>query len=268
MERRGHAGPDIVAGGDRSSSPAPAGLGCRRPAPETRETIVCWRCRKPSRRKPSATACTEAVSALSAFPMGVTASGQAKGYAYWSVRCKNGKSYVVQIPPSAKRSGGRGRLPGAARHRQGMLQEVLRRAGPGSPAQRRAADRIPKAEILFPPMRVRAVLLDHRRRFGRSAGGGRRRTGTRRQKAAIRAAIPNLTGALPRIETRSRQEAPRSYRPAAATASLLVRAQLRQFQGEAAAGCGAARHRPRQSPPRPVTPAPADVKLPIRPAAA
>jgi hypothetical protein len=37
-----------------------------------------------------------------AFPMGVTASGHAKGTAYWSVRCKNGKSYAVQIPPRGK----------------------------------------------------------------------------------------------------------------------------------------------------------------------
>ncbi len=39
---------------------------------------------------------------VEAFPMGMTASGRAKGYAYWSVRCQNGKSYVVQIPPSVK----------------------------------------------------------------------------------------------------------------------------------------------------------------------
>lgn len=39
---------------------------------------------------------------IEAFPMGVTPSGRAKGYAYWSVRCKNGKSYVVQIPPNVK----------------------------------------------------------------------------------------------------------------------------------------------------------------------
>jgi hypothetical protein len=39
---------------------------------------------------------------VEAFPMGVTASGRAKGYAYWSVRCKNGKSYVVQIPPNTR----------------------------------------------------------------------------------------------------------------------------------------------------------------------
>ncbi|HUC73438.1 MAG TPA: hypothetical protein VMS01_19770 [Stellaceae bacterium] len=39
---------------------------------------------------------------VEAFAMGVTTSGRAKGYAYWSVRCKNGKSYVVQIPPNVK----------------------------------------------------------------------------------------------------------------------------------------------------------------------
>ncbi len=39
---------------------------------------------------------------LEAFPMGVTASGRAKGDAYWSVRCKDGKSYAVQIPPRGK----------------------------------------------------------------------------------------------------------------------------------------------------------------------
>jgi hypothetical protein len=41
---------------------------------------------------------------VEAFPMGVTASGRAKGDAYWSVRCKNGKSYAVQIPPRGKRA--------------------------------------------------------------------------------------------------------------------------------------------------------------------
>ncbi len=39
---------------------------------------------------------------VEAFPMGVTARGRARGTAYWSVRCKNGKSYVVQIAPDAK----------------------------------------------------------------------------------------------------------------------------------------------------------------------
>lgn len=41
---------------------------------------------------------------VEAFPMGVTASGKARGTAYWSVRCKNGKSYVVQIAPNKKGS--------------------------------------------------------------------------------------------------------------------------------------------------------------------
>ena len=38
----------------------------------------------------------------SPFQMGVTASGKAKGYAYWSVRCKDGRSYFVEITPDAK----------------------------------------------------------------------------------------------------------------------------------------------------------------------
>jgi hypothetical protein len=32
-----------------------------------------------------------------AFYMGQTASGQARGTAYWSVACKDGHSYVIQI---------------------------------------------------------------------------------------------------------------------------------------------------------------------------
>jgi hypothetical protein len=39
---------------------------------------------------------------VSAFPMGVTATGKAKGTAYWSVGCKNGKSYVVYFPRNTK----------------------------------------------------------------------------------------------------------------------------------------------------------------------
>ncbi len=39
---------------------------------------------------------------VEAFPMGVTATGKAKGTAYWSVRCKNAKSYIVQIAPNKK----------------------------------------------------------------------------------------------------------------------------------------------------------------------
>ena len=37
----------------------------------------------------------------SPFPMGVTATGRAKGYAYWSVRCKDGRSFAVQITPKS-----------------------------------------------------------------------------------------------------------------------------------------------------------------------
>jgi hypothetical protein len=38
----------------------------------------------------------------SPFQMGVTTSGKAKGYAYWSVRCKDGRSFAVQITPDRK----------------------------------------------------------------------------------------------------------------------------------------------------------------------
>ena len=37
-----------------------------------------------------------------AFPMGVTATGKAKGLAYWSVRCQDGRSFAVQIAPNAE----------------------------------------------------------------------------------------------------------------------------------------------------------------------
>ena len=40
--------------------------------------------------------------AVSAFPMGVTSTGKAKGLAYWSVRCKDGRSFAVQIAPDAQ----------------------------------------------------------------------------------------------------------------------------------------------------------------------
>jgi hypothetical protein len=36
------------------------------------------------------------------FSMGVTTSGKAKGYAYWSVRCKDGRSFAVQITPKSQ----------------------------------------------------------------------------------------------------------------------------------------------------------------------
>ena len=37
-----------------------------------------------------------------AFPMGVTKTGKAKGFAYWSVRCKDGRSFAIQIAPNAE----------------------------------------------------------------------------------------------------------------------------------------------------------------------
>ena len=39
---------------------------------------------------------------VSAFPMGVTSTGKAKGLAYWSIRCKDGRSFAVQIAPDAQ----------------------------------------------------------------------------------------------------------------------------------------------------------------------
>jgi hypothetical protein len=36
------------------------------------------------------------------FPMGVTTTGKAKGFAYWSVRCKDGRSFAIQIAPNAQ----------------------------------------------------------------------------------------------------------------------------------------------------------------------
>ncbi len=39
---------------------------------------------------------------VEAFPMGVAKAGPAKGAAYWSVRCQNGKSYAVEFPPNRK----------------------------------------------------------------------------------------------------------------------------------------------------------------------
>ena len=36
------------------------------------------------------------------FPMGVTQTGKAKGYAYWSVRCKDGRSFAIQITPKSQ----------------------------------------------------------------------------------------------------------------------------------------------------------------------
>ena len=37
-----------------------------------------------------------------AFPMGVTRAGKAKGFAYWSLRCQDGRSFAIQIAPNAE----------------------------------------------------------------------------------------------------------------------------------------------------------------------
>jgi hypothetical protein len=37
-----------------------------------------------------------------AFPMGVTSKGKARGFAYWSVRCKDGRSFALQIAPNGE----------------------------------------------------------------------------------------------------------------------------------------------------------------------
>jgi hypothetical protein len=39
---------------------------------------------------------------VEAFQMGVMRTGPAKGAAYWSVRCQNGRSYAVEFPPNPK----------------------------------------------------------------------------------------------------------------------------------------------------------------------
>jgi hypothetical protein len=38
----------------------------------------------------------------SPFPMGVVTTAKWKGLAYWSVRCKDGRSFAVQIAPDPK----------------------------------------------------------------------------------------------------------------------------------------------------------------------
>src|SRR5262245_3576154 len=37
-----------------------------------------------------------------AFPMGVVNTTKLKGLAYWSVRCKDGRSFAIQIAPNAE----------------------------------------------------------------------------------------------------------------------------------------------------------------------
>ena len=57
----------------------------------------------PDRRATSlANSLGQGCAGTSAFPMGVTRTGAAKGFAYWSVRCKDGRSFAVQISPDGK----------------------------------------------------------------------------------------------------------------------------------------------------------------------
>jgi hypothetical protein len=39
---------------------------------------------------------------VSAFPMGVANTDKWKGIAYWSVRCKDGRSFAIQISPNGQ----------------------------------------------------------------------------------------------------------------------------------------------------------------------
>jgi hypothetical protein len=39
---------------------------------------------------------------LSAFPMGVVSTDKWKSLAYWSVRCKDGRSFAIQISPNSQ----------------------------------------------------------------------------------------------------------------------------------------------------------------------
>ena len=39
---------------------------------------------------------------IEAFPMGITTTGKAKGYAYWSLRCADGSTWAVQVDPRAR----------------------------------------------------------------------------------------------------------------------------------------------------------------------
>jgi len=39
---------------------------------------------------------------ISAFPMGVASTDKWKSIAYWSVKCKDGRSFAVQIAPNAE----------------------------------------------------------------------------------------------------------------------------------------------------------------------
>lgn len=54
------------------------------------------------RAKTLAKAVGQGCVGVAAFPMGVTSGGKAKGLAYWSIRCKDGRSFALQIAPDAE----------------------------------------------------------------------------------------------------------------------------------------------------------------------
>ena len=54
------------------------------------------------RTKTLANAIGQGCDGVSAFAMGLTKTGKAKGLAYWSVHCKDGRSFAVQIAPDAQ----------------------------------------------------------------------------------------------------------------------------------------------------------------------
>jgi hypothetical protein len=56
----------------------------------------------PSEQAEVLTKSIKGCAGTSAFPMGVTATGKARGFAYWSVRCQDGRSFVIQIAPDVK----------------------------------------------------------------------------------------------------------------------------------------------------------------------
>jgi hypothetical protein len=39
---------------------------------------------------------------MAAFPMGVVNTAKLKGLAYWSIRCKDGRTFAIQIAPNAE----------------------------------------------------------------------------------------------------------------------------------------------------------------------
>ncbi len=166
--------------------------------------------------------------------MGVTTSGRAKGYAYWSVRCKNGKSYVVQIPPNVKSPAVVADCRVAARHRPRMLQEILRamrhpltNASAGGRPNTTARDSCPSTA--------------GRRSFFRPSSRIRWRSpalpGSNSEQAASdiasRTKTPNLIAASPCVG--SRRDTTGRFRRLSAARRAILEPQLWRLQGDAAA---------------------------------